>query len=120
MKEIIDLIATGPPIFVVIRSINSFNKVINCRRKPSEDLKMFLARYRGLEAEHLMRVGASSSSQVSEVLAITLLKNANLSDAILTIAKMKLIRFAEEHKNPHDDQNSYTVSRLYLEAFFKV
>lgn len=33
---------------------------------------------------------------------------------------MQRIVFAEERKNPSDDQNSYTVSEMDLEAFLKL
>ena len=95
VREIIELIAVDPPIAVVSRLIQSFNAVTNCRRNRSEDLGSFVSRFRGLAADHWMHGGLSSSSQVGEVLAITLLNNANLSEETLTSAKLQLISLAE-------------------------
>ena len=95
IREIIELIAVDLPIAVVSRLIASFNKVTSCRRRRSEDLNTFVSRFRGLAADHLMHGGLSSSSQVGEVLAITLLNNASLSDETLTNAKLQLISLAQ-------------------------
>ena len=54
VQEIFDLYAQDPPIAVVTRFIDSFNKVTSCKRKGNEDLNRFVSRFRGLAAEHLM------------------------------------------------------------------
>ena len=107
VQQIVDLISNHPPIAVVKRLVDSFNKVINCRRKHSEDLNHFLSRYRVLAAEHLLRVGATSYLQVEEFLAITLLNNACIPETTLTTAKLQLIRLAEDRKEK-EDVNSYS------------
>ncbi len=38
VKQIVDLVAVDPPMVVVTRLIDSFNKVSHCRRKPTESL----------------------------------------------------------------------------------
>lgn len=96
VREIVNLIAVDPPIAGVSRLISSFNKVTSCERKQKEDLTMFVSRFRGLAADHLVQVNASSSSQIGEVLAITLLNNAKLAEGTLTNAKMSLIALAED------------------------
>ena len=98
VKEIVDLIAVDPPIAVVTRLIDSFNKVTACKKRKGEDLTSFASRFRGLAAEHLMHAGATSSSQIGEVLSITLLNNAALSEGTLTNAKLQLIALAESRK----------------------
>jgi len=95
VRDIIELIAVDPPIAVVSRLISSFNQVTNCRRRRNEELSTFVSRFRGLSADHLMHGGLSASSQVGEVLAITLLNNANLSEETLTNAKLQLIALAQ-------------------------
>ena len=94
VKEIVDLVATDPPISIVTRLIDSFNKVTGCRKKKGDDLSTFVSRFHGLAAEHLMNAGSKDSSQVGEVLAITLLNNAALSNGTLTNTKFQLIALA--------------------------
>ena len=107
IREIIELIAVDPPIPVVSRLIASFNKVTNCRRRRSEDLNTFVSRSRGLAADHLMHGGLSSSSQVGQVLAITLLNNASLSEETLTNAKLQLISLAQARESQGQTEAVY-------------
>ena len=109
VQQMVDLIASDPPIAVVTRLTDSFNKVINCRRKPSEELNRFLSRYRGLAAEHVLGAGETSSSQVGEVLAITLLNNACIPETTPTNAKLQLIRLAED-RTEEEDVDSYSLT----------
>ena len=97
VEQIVNLIAVDPPISVVTRLIDSFNKVTSCRRRQSENLNHFVSRFRGLAAEHLMRAGTTQSSQIGEVLAITLLNNADLPEGTLTNSKLQLISLARSH-----------------------
>ncbi len=48
-----------------------------------------------LASEHLMQAGSSPTSKVGEVLAITMLNNANLGDTTLSNAKIQLINAAQ-------------------------
>ncbi len=59
VQEIIDLVAVEPPIVVVTRLIDSFNRVLSCTRRPSESLSSFVTRFTGLASEHLMQAGSS-------------------------------------------------------------
>ena len=95
VRDIVNLIAIDPLIAMVSKLINSFHRVSTCRQKKNEDLSVFVSRFRGLAAEHLMHSNASTSSQIGEVLAITLLNNANLEERTLTNAKLQLISLAE-------------------------
>jgi hypothetical protein len=100
VEEIVKLLATDPPMAIVSRLINTFSKVISCKRKPKEDLNQFTSRFWGLAADHLMHANASSSSQTAEMLAIILLNNSLLPDDTLTAAKLELIRIAESRQVP--------------------
>lgn len=97
VKDIVDLVASDPPIAVVSRLICSFNRVTECTRDigRGESLSSFVSRFHGLASEHLMISNATASSQVGEVLAITLLNNARLPDSTLTNAKLELISRGE-------------------------
>ena len=90
-----DLIATDPPIVVVSRLIESFNRVSNCRRKKGETLTSYTSRFSGLASEHLMHADTSPNSKIGEVLAITLLTNANLGETTHQSAKIQLINAAK-------------------------
>ena len=67
----------------------------NCQRRGSESLSSFVSRFRGLAADHFLHLEVSASSQVIEILAITLLNNASLSDETLTNAKLQLIALVQ-------------------------
>ena len=95
VQDIVHLVAVDPPIAIVTRLISAFNKVTSCVRRNNEHLNRFVDRFRGVASEHLMHAGASSSSQIGEVLAITMLNNAKLEEGTLTNAKMQLIGLAE-------------------------
>ena len=91
VKEIVDLVAADQPISVIPRLIDTFNHVMQCKRRNGENLNSFALRFRGLATEHLMRAGTSNSEQIVEVLAISLLNNANLNQA-----KLQLIAMAQQ------------------------
>ncbi len=80
---------------VVTRLIYSFNRVSSCTRRPSESLSSFVTRFTGLASEHITQAGSSPKSKVGEVLAITMLNNANLWDTTLSSAKIQLINAAQ-------------------------
>lgn len=53
--EVVDLIAQGALIAVVIRIIDSFNKTMKRKRKSNEELKRFVFFFSGFAAEHFVR-----------------------------------------------------------------
>ncbi len=55
VQRSIDLVAVEPPMVVVTRLIDSFNRVSSCTRKPSESLSSFVTRFTGLASDHLMQ-----------------------------------------------------------------
>ena len=115
MAEIVELISFDPPIAVVTRFINSYNRVTTCRRKKSEDLSVFVSTFRGLAAEHIMHFKVTSSKQIAEVLAITLLNNSNLKESTLINAKLQLIALAE---NRAKDQNRHFQDTVQVRKSF--
>lgn len=74
VKEIIQLIAVDPAIAVV-------------------------SRFHGLAADHLMHGSLSASSQVGEVLIITLLKDEGLSRQTWMKSKLQLIALAQARES---------------------
>ena len=59
--------------------------------------------FRGLAAEHLVRVETTQSSQIGEVLAIILLNNTDLPEGAFTKAKLKLIPLAEPYRKEKEE-----------------
>ncbi len=57
-----------------------------------------MTRFTGLVSEHLIQAGSSPASKVGEVLAITLLNNANVGDTALSSAKIQLINAAQSRE----------------------
>ena len=116
VSEIVELLAVDPPIAVVTRLISSFKDVTSCKRKKNEELVSFVSRFQGLAAEHLMHAGPSNSSQIGEVLAITLLNNADLAEQALTNAKLQLISHAEARDG--EAESSVQVRNTDLQGVF--
>lgn len=83
---------------------------MQCKRRRNADLRVFVARFRSFAADHLMHVGVSTASQLSETLAITLLNNALLSEETLTNAVLQLVALAESRKQP-EPEDGVLVSR---------
>jgi hypothetical protein len=89
---------------IVSRLINTFSKVISCKRKPKEDINEFNSRLWGLAADHLMHTNESTSSQTAEMLARILLNNSLLLDDTLAAAKLELIRITESTQVPSNSR----------------
>lgn len=99
VQQIVDKIAKDPPTTVVTRLMNSFVKVQNCKRNKDMSFNSFVSKFMALASEHLIHSGGTSTSQVGEVLAFTLLNNANLEKATHQTAKMQLIQTAAERQD---------------------
>lgn len=93
--EILKLVAHEPAVAIFTHIITSFNQVMTCCRQGNEKVTLFVSRFWRLAAEHLMLVYDSPSSQVGEVVAITLLSNSILPEAALTNANLELITRSE-------------------------
>lgn len=75
--------------------ISLFQMVTTYRRAKTKEPSLFVPGFRGLVAKHLMCANSFSSSQIGEVLAITLLNNANLDSGTLTSTKGAPINYAD-------------------------
>jgi len=103
VQQIVDKIAKDPPTTVVTRVMTSFVKVQNCKRPRDMKFTTYVSKFMALASEHLIHTGGTSRSQVGEVLAFTLLNNANLEKATHQTAKMQLIQTATERQQSHED-----------------
>jgi len=96
VQQIVDLIAKDPPTTVVTRLIDSFVKVQGCRRRKDQAIAPYVSKFVALASKHLIYSGATSESQVGEVMAITLLNNANLDRSTHQTATMQMIQTATQ------------------------
>ena len=71
---------------------------MNCKRRTNESILNFVSKFSGLAAEDLMFAGTTPASKVGEVLAITMLNNANLGEITNQSAKMQLLNAAEARR----------------------
>lgn len=115
IKEFVELIAEDPPITMVSKLISSFNKNSSCHRRKNSELYFLVSRFQGLAAEHLMHANSSSSSQVGDVLAITLLNNSSLEECFWTQANRNIIQLAEQHARKEDKLEVLKVSKSLVE-----
>ena len=120
VRDIVDTVAIDPPIAMVSRLISSFQKVTSCRCSKNEDLRVFVSRFRGLAASHLLHANASSSSQIGEVLAVTLLNNANLDEGTLMNATSALITHAEAREDDVSRSNLMEVPKDVVEKMWSI
>lgn len=65
VKQIFKIIEHKAPIYTVSRFINSFHKVMSCRRNNNnEKFPVFVSSFLGLSSEHFMNANETSSSPV--------------------------------------------------------
>lgn len=114
VRDIVRTVAVDPPIATVSRLIASFKNVMNCRRGNKETLPVFVSRFRGLAAKHLLHAKVSSSSQIGEVLAVTLLNNCNLDDNTLVNATSALLALADAREASQKDCATVEVSTISI------
>lgn len=72
-------------------------------------MSTFFSSFRGAAAEHLPQSSSSPSPQIGQVMAITLLSNANLDVNVLINTKLQLINLAEERAKQHRKEITKTV-----------
>ena len=120
--SIVKLVAVDPPMSMVTRLISSYQKVTFCRRDRIEKLSSFVSRFRRLAAKHLLHVNTFSSSQIGEMLAITLPNNANLEYGTLTNAKLQLIAHNEARNREKESSvvDTKLVSKANLNNVLKI
>lgn len=88
---IVKVFVAYPPIPSVTSLITSFNRFTSYHRKLNGEFAVFVYRFRTLDDTHLEHKNASPSSQIGQLLAITLLNNANLDENTLTQCQLQRV-----------------------------
>lgn len=126
--SIVNLVAFDHPVAMVTRITASFQRVMSCRQGKKETLKKFVSRFYGLSAKYMGHLGASPSSQTGQMLAITLLNNADLDETTSTNAMCRLLEMATTRvatppqiniKSMKNNQDSTMVSTKGLQEIRK-
>lgn len=102
----VELIAFDLPIAVVSRLIGSLNRLTTCSHCKDEPLDIPISRFVEVAADPVLHGVLSSSSQVGEVLPITLFNNSLLTDEKFTNAKLQLIALAEARMKKKESSGS--------------
>lgn len=93
---IVKIVAVDVSMSKVTQKTTSFNRVTCSTRSKKANIKAFADRFSGLTPAHFEHVSAITSFQVGQVLAVTVLNNANLEESSLTSTKLQLIFLTEE------------------------
>ena len=107
VQEIVRLIGYESPIEATSRLLAAYKAVHACIRYPNETLDKFTVRYRGVASNYMDLANVSCSSQDSQLLAMFLFENAQLTSDSLQGAKLQLVQQAQQratlgcdHSNP--------------------
>jgi hypothetical protein len=95
-QEIVRLIGYETPIEATSRLLAAYKAVHACIRYPNETLDKFTVRYRGVASNYMDLANVSCSSQDSQLLAMVLLENAQLTPDTLQGAKLQLVQQAQQ------------------------
>jgi hypothetical protein len=114
-QEIVRLIGYKSPIEATSRLLAAYKAVHACIRYPNETLDKFTVRYRGVASNYMDLANVSCSSQDSQLLAMVLLENSQLTPDTLQGAKLQLVQQAQQRITLGNDQNP----PLYTECIEK-
>jgi hypothetical protein len=79
VEKIIELIGFETPLESTSSLLQAYRAVYKCSRGPKEPLDRFFIRFRGVASIYLELENVSASSQDSQLLAVVLLQNAELT-----------------------------------------
>ena len=86
------LIGHETPIESTTRLLTAYKAVHACTRYPNEPIDRFTVRYRGAASHYMDLANVASKSQDSQLLAMVLLENAQLTPDTLQGAKLQLVQ----------------------------
>jgi hypothetical protein len=104
VQDIVRLIGYETPIEATSRLLTAYKAVHACIRYPSETLDRFTVRYRGVASNYMDLANVSCNSQDSQLLALVLLENAQLTPDTLQGAKLQLVQQAQQRVTGSNDQ----------------
>jgi hypothetical protein len=105
VQEIVRLIGYETAIEATSRLLTAYKAVHACIRFPNEPLDKFTVRYRGVASHYMDLANVSCNSQDSQLLAMVLLENAQLTPDTLQGAKLQLVQQAQQRISRGSDQH---------------
>jgi hypothetical protein len=105
VQRIVRLIGYETPIEATSRLLAAYKAVHACIRYPNETLDRFTVRYRGVASNDMDLANVDCSSQDSQLLAMVLLENAQLTPDTLQGAKLQLVQQAQQRVALGNDKN---------------
>jgi hypothetical protein len=96
VQEIVRLIGHETPIETTTRLLTAYKAVHACTRYPNEPIDRFTVRYRGAASHYMDLANVASNSQDSQLLAMVLLENAQLTPDTLQGAKLQLVQQSQQ------------------------
>ena len=106
VQEIVRLIGFETPIEATSRLLAAYKAVHACIRYSNETLDKFTVRYRGVASNYMDLANVSCNSQDSQLLALVLLENAQLTPDTLQGAKLQLVHQAQQRVAHCSDQSN--------------
>jgi hypothetical protein len=107
VQEIVRLIGFETPIEATSRLLAAYKAVHACIRYSNETLDKFTVRYRGVASNYMDLANVSCNSQDSQLLALVLLENAQLTPDTLQGAKLQLVHQAQQRVAHCSDQSEH-------------
>jgi hypothetical protein len=107
VQEIVRLIGFETPIEATSRLLAAYKAVHACIRYSNETLDKFTVRYRGVASNYMDLANVSCNSQDSQLLALVLLENAQLTPDTLQGAKLQLVHQAQQRVTHCSDQSDH-------------
>lgn len=120
VRNIVKTVFVHPFIAFVFRLISSFHKVTNCRRPKQENTLVFVSGFRSLAETHPLHGKASSSSQIRECLAVTLLNHSNIDEKTILNATSGLLTHADAQQGGKEELNLINIPKTRLENIYQV
>jgi hypothetical protein len=92
VQEIVRHLGYETPIEAISRLLAVYKAVHACIRYPNQTLDNFTVRYRGVASNYMDLDNVSCSSKDSQLLAMVLLENPQLTPDTLQVAKLQLVQ----------------------------
>lgn len=108
------IVVVDPPTSKVTLFATPFNKVSHFCHKNDEEISVFISRFLSAAAENLEHSNSSPSSNIGQVLAITLLKPPNLDESTIAQCNLSLISLADIRAKASSSTKTFSVNEVDL------